>query len=59
MKDKISVTGQVKLTAFELSAFKMYRKVYFRGREWIVKKLSVTMSALSDTLDVTGEFVSV
>lgn len=59
MKDKIFVTGQVKLTAFELAAFKMYRKVYFRGREWIVKKLSVTMSALSDILDVTGEFVSV
>lgn len=59
MKDKITVSAPVKLTAFDLAQFRMYRKVYFRGREWIVKKLSITMSALSDILDVTGEFVSV
>lgn len=48
----------VNLSATELAAFRMWNKVYFRGRRWIVKTLSVTFYADRDAIDTEGEFVS-
>lgn len=59
LKDKLTITVPLKLTVLDLASFRMYNKVYFHGHEWLVKKLSFTMSAMSDIVEVTGEFVSV
>lgn len=58
LKDKVAITVPLRLSVLDLASFSMDKKVYFRGREWIVKKLSVSMSVLSDIVEVTGEFVS-
>lgn len=59
LKDKVVITVPLRLSVLDLASFSMDKKVYFRGREWIVKKLSVSISVLSDIVDVTGEFVSI
>lgn len=53
------VTAEVKLTASELHAFRLYRPVYFAGRKWIVKKLSIIMKAGTDATKITGSFVEI
>ena len=53
------VKTAVNLTPSELHSFRMYKPVYFAGRKWIVKRLSVTAGAATDTIDVDGDFVEV
>ena len=53
------VNAEVNLSASELHSFKLYRPVYFAGRKWIVKKLSIVMKAGSDATKVTGSFVEI
>lgn len=58
-KDRQTVTVDLSLSPLEISAFRMYHKVYFRGRQWLVKKLSITFAVRSDIPEVRGEFVAV
>ena len=37
----------------------LYRPVYFRGRKWIVAKLSVTVAAGSEAVSTRGEFIEI
>ena len=53
------VKATVNLSPAELHSFRLYKPVYFAGRKWIVKRLSVTAMAASDDIEVTGEFVEI
>lgn len=56
---KQMVKAEVNLTPSELHSFRLYTPVYFAGRKWIVKRLSVTAGALSDDIGVSGDFVEI
>lgn len=57
-KDRQCVSAELKLDGMDLNKFRMYKPVYFRGRRWIVKKLSLTLKAGHDAIGATGEFIS-
>lgn len=58
-KTRQRVAVDVNLTPVELHNFRLYRPVYFRGRKWIVAKLSVTVAAGSDRASTRGEFIEI
>ena len=58
-KTRQRVAVDVNLTPVELHNFRLYRPVYFRGRKWIVAKLSVTVAAGSDRVTTRGEFIEI
>lgn len=58
-KTRQRVAVDVNLTPVELHNFRLYRPVYFRGRKWIVAKLSVTAAAGSDRVSTRGEFIEI
>ena len=58
-KTRQRVAADVMLSPVELHNFRLYRPVYFKGRKWIVAKLSVTVAAGSDAVSVRGEFVEI
>lgn len=58
-KTRQRVAVDVNLTPVELHNFRLYRPVYFRGRKWIVAKLSVTVAAGSDRVSTRGEFIEI
>lgn len=57
--ERAVVTADIDLSPDDLRDFRMYDKVAFYGREWIVRKLSITLSAKSDIVSARGEFVSI
>lgn len=58
-KDRQRVAADVHLSPIELHNFRLYRPVYFKGRKWIVAKLSVTVAAGSEAVSVRGEFIEI
>ena len=57
-RDRQCVTADLDLSVLDISSFRMYRLVCFRGRRWIVKKLTLTFRAGSDAVSTRGEFIS-
>lgn len=57
-KDKAAVSVSLNLSLIELASLRLYDKVYFRGRLWLIRKLSVTFSVKTDSVKTEGEFVS-
>lgn len=57
--EHVSVSAQLALSMDDIASFRMWRKVSFAGRRWLVKKLTITFHAASGHADVEGEFVSV
>lgn len=53
------VKTAVNLTITDLHSFRLYTPVYFAGRKWVVKRLSITAEAASEDIEVTGEFVEI
>lgn len=53
------VGASLNLTMADIAAFRMWKKVSFSGRRWLVKKLTLTFSASNGRIDTDGEFVSV
>ena len=53
------VKTTVNLSPSDLHSFRLYTPVYFAGRKWVVKRLSVTAMAASDDIEVSGEFVEI
>lgn len=53
-----TVKASVNLRVQDIASFRFYEKVYFHGREWIVKKLSITVDVSSGGLECSAEFVS-
>lgn len=58
-KTRQRVSVDVNLTPIDLHNFRLYRPVYFKGRKWIVAKLSVTVAAGSETVSTRGEFIEI
>lgn len=57
-QERQCVTADLSLTLFDICNFRMYRPVYFRGRRWIARKLTLTFNAGSDAVSARGEFLS-
>ncbi len=52
------VTVDLKLTTKDIASFRMYQKIYFKGREWIPLKISVSVNVASGSIDASGDFIS-
>ena len=58
-KTRQRVSVDVNLSPIDLHNFRLYRPVYFKGRKWIVAKLSVTVAAGSEVVSTRGEFIEI
>lgn len=52
-----TVKADVELSPADLQSFRIYQPVYFAGKRWVVKTISMTIVATSDLPSVTCEFV--
>lgn len=57
-KDRQTVRAELNFTALDLANVKMYGRVKFAGRYWLIKQISATITA-GGRLKTEGEFVSV
>lgn len=53
------VSLNLHLSVMDIASFRLYQKVYFKGREWLPIKLSVSVDIGSGSIDASGEFISV
>ncbi len=58
-KTRQRVSADVNLSPIDLHNFRLYRAVYFKGRQWVVAKLSVTLAAGSEAVSARGEFIEI
>ena len=56
-RDRQLLTCDVNLGVFDLLNFRMYRKIRIHGRDFFVKKLSVTLRAGSDAAECSADFI--
>ncbi len=56
--DRQVISCDVNLNEFDLVNFRMYKKVRLHGRDFFVKKLSVTLRAGSETMECSADFIS-
>lgn len=56
--DRQVITCDVNLNEFDLLSFRMYNKVRLHGRDFFVKKLSVTLRAGSEAIECSADFIS-
>ncbi len=57
-KDRQVISCDVDLDAADLLDFRMYKKVLIHGREFFIRKLSVTLRADSRAMECSAEFIS-
>lgn len=57
-KDRQTISAELNLKAYEINAFRFWKPVLFANKAWIVRKLSVTLSAKAGITSVNGEFVA-
>lgn len=57
-KERQVLTTAVNLDAQDIANFRMWDKVRFKGRNWLVKKMTVTLSAAKDRIDCVCDFIS-
>lgn len=53
------VSLDLNLSIEEIASFRMYQKVYFKGRQWLPVKLSVSVDVASGSIETSGEFITV
>lgn len=56
--DRQVISVDLNLSPLDIVNFRPYRKVLLKNRLWLVKKLSLTMSASSELIKASGEFIS-
>lgn len=56
--DRQVISCDVNLNEFDLLNFRMYNKVRLHGRDFFVKKLSVTLRASSEAIECSADFIS-
>ena len=57
-RDRQVLTCDVNLNGFDLLNFRMYGKIRIHGREFLVRKLSVTFRSGSDAVECSADFIS-
>ncbi|MBQ7517607.1 MAG: hypothetical protein IJU13_04180 [Bacteroidales bacterium] len=55
--DRACVKADLRLTLEDLAVLSLYKRVNFRGRDWMIKKLSLTFRVDSEAFEATGEFI--
>lgn len=58
-RSHLTILSDLDLSAADIASFRMWKKVSFAGRTWLVRKLTVTFYAASGQSDASAEFVSV
>ncbi|MGN1220662.1 MAG: hypothetical protein ACI4TU_06965, partial [Candidatus Cryptobacteroides sp.] len=58
-EDKQIVRTKLNIGIAELASMRMFHKVYFNGREWLIKKLEISINSTNGIKEVSGEFISV
>lgn len=58
-KDRQTINAELNLTAQDLSSFRLWQKVRFSNREWLVKKLTFTILTSRGIISSRGEFVEI
>ncbi len=56
--DRTGVRADLMLTVEDLTNLAMYKRVHFRGRDWMIKKISLTFRTGAGHFEATGEFIS-
>lgn len=56
--DRTVVKADLLLNMDDLTQLALYKRVNFRGRDWMIKKLSLTFHTDSNRIETTGEFIS-
>lgn len=56
--DRQVISCDVNLNEFDLLNFRMYNKVRLHGRDFFVKKLSVTLRVSSEAIECSADFIS-
>ena len=57
-QDRQVISADLNLSALDVVNFRPYKKVFLKNRLWMVKKLSLTMSASSELIKASGEFIA-
>lgn len=57
-KERQVVSLDLKLSIDDIVNFRMFQKVYFHHRLWLVKKLTLTLSASSELIRASGDFIA-
>lgn len=55
---RLCLKTDLNLSVFDIANFRMYNKVRIKGHNFIVKKLSLTLYAGSDSIEAEGELLS-
>lgn len=58
-RDRVCASVDLDLSVMDLANLRLWRKVYFCGRTWMIKKLSMTFKVRTASIAVSGDFVSV
>ena len=56
--DRTVVKTDLDLTVDDLTELALYKRVNFRGRDWMIKRLSLTFHTDGGHFEATGEFIS-
>lgn len=56
--DRTGVKADLMLTVEDLTNLALYKRVNFRGRDWMIKKISLTFRTGSSHFAASGEFIS-
>lgn len=56
--DRTGVKVDLDLTVDDLTELALYKRVNFRGRDWMIKRLSLTFHTDGGHFEATGEFIS-
>lgn len=53
------VSLDLNLSIEDIASFRMYQKVYFKGRQWLAVKLSISVDVASGSIKASGDFITV
>ncbi|MGM9767871.1 MAG: hypothetical protein ACI3Z0_05355 [Candidatus Cryptobacteroides sp.] len=56
--ERQTISADLNLSPMDINEFRMFRPVYFSGRRWIVRSLRLRFNAGSESIESSGEFIS-
>lgn len=57
-RDRQTLSADLKLSIRDVVEFRMFNKVRFASRTWLVKKLTLNFAIDSDDIEASGEFIA-
>jgi hypothetical protein len=56
-KNRTVVKADLHLSAYDFLDLALYKRVYFRSRDWMIKRLSITFHPKTGQIEASGEFI--